>query len=299
MLGDFSEKVKWVKHLKVPRYSGQKWHVAGEREGKAIRVRCPIENLPVFSQRNHSRKWKWAAGDVLDEPLHPGMIPGSYPYRIVDAEPGVFPPAHPSRNTLGYLHFVKQQAEHPLLPELRGPLFPDVGNVDKVPGIRKHAFRDYRMNMGMPVDKVPERLDRVQRAIRPGGVMVSVRRRRPQAGCGYDTYRQNTGEMVEMDDRWSLYADDPENGIQAGYDPNQSMYGVYLGNTSITANYVSGIVKSDTSNIYAIRAGGLPLLLTESCQRDGTKRSGIRSASLPASMHGDWRLTVGMDWPGR
>ena len=48
---------------------------------------------------------------------------------------------------------------------------------------------------------------------------------------------------------------DCEFGIQAGYDPNQSTYGVYLGNTSIIADYVTGIVKSDTSNLWAIRAG--------------------------------------------
>ena len=47
---------------------------------------------------------------------------------------------------------------------------------------------------------------------------------------------------------------DPEYGIQAGYDPNQNL-GVYLGNTSIIANYVMGIVKSDTSNLWAIRGG--------------------------------------------
>jgi non-reducing end alpha-L-arabinofuranosidase len=48
---------------------------------------------------------------------------------------------------------------------------------------------------------------------------------------------------------------DCEFGIQAGYDPSQPTYGVYLGNTSIIADYVTGIVKSDTSNLWAIRAG--------------------------------------------
>jgi hypothetical protein len=47
---------------------------------------------------------------------------------------------------------------------------------------------------------------------------------------------------------------DPEYGIQAGYDPNEDL-GVYMGNTSIIANYVMGVVKSDTSNLWAIRGG--------------------------------------------
>lgn len=47
---------------------------------------------------------------------------------------------------------------------------------------------------------------------------------------------------------------DCEFGIQAGVDPNGAK-GVYMGNTSINADYAVGIVKSDTSNVYAIRGG--------------------------------------------
>jgi non-reducing end alpha-L-arabinofuranosidase len=47
---------------------------------------------------------------------------------------------------------------------------------------------------------------------------------------------------------------DCEFGIQAGVDPNGKL-GVWMGNTTIVADYVTGIVKSDTSNIYAIRGG--------------------------------------------
>jgi hypothetical protein len=47
---------------------------------------------------------------------------------------------------------------------------------------------------------------------------------------------------------------DCENGIQAGVDPSGTK-GVWNGNTSIIADYVTGIVKSDTSNLFAIRAG--------------------------------------------
>ena len=47
---------------------------------------------------------------------------------------------------------------------------------------------------------------------------------------------------------------DCENGIQAGVDPNGTK-GVWNGNTSIIADYVTGIVKSDTSNFFAIRGG--------------------------------------------
>jgi non-reducing end alpha-L-arabinofuranosidase len=47
---------------------------------------------------------------------------------------------------------------------------------------------------------------------------------------------------------------DCENGMQAGVDPNGTK-GVWAGNTSIIADYVTGIVKSDTSNLWAIRAG--------------------------------------------
>jgi non-reducing end alpha-L-arabinofuranosidase len=47
---------------------------------------------------------------------------------------------------------------------------------------------------------------------------------------------------------------DCEYGIQAGVDANQAL-GVYLGNTSIVANYVTGIVKSPTDNSYTIKGG--------------------------------------------
>jgi non-reducing end alpha-L-arabinofuranosidase len=47
---------------------------------------------------------------------------------------------------------------------------------------------------------------------------------------------------------------DCEFGIQAGVDPNGTK-GVWMGNTTIIADYVTGIVKSDTSNLWAIRAG--------------------------------------------
>jgi len=47
---------------------------------------------------------------------------------------------------------------------------------------------------------------------------------------------------------------DCEFGIQAGVDPNGAK-GVWMGNTTIIADYVTGIVKSDTSNLWAIRAG--------------------------------------------
>jgi hypothetical protein len=47
---------------------------------------------------------------------------------------------------------------------------------------------------------------------------------------------------------------DCEFGIQAGVDPNGKL-GVWMGNTTIVADYVTGIVKSDTSNLYAIRGG--------------------------------------------
>jgi hypothetical protein len=46
---------------------------------------------------------------------------------------------------------------------------------------------------------------------------------------------------------------DCEFGIQAGVDPNGTK-GVWMGNTTIIADYVTGIVKSDTSNLWAIRA---------------------------------------------
>jgi non-reducing end alpha-L-arabinofuranosidase len=47
---------------------------------------------------------------------------------------------------------------------------------------------------------------------------------------------------------------DCESGIQAGVDPAGKL-GVWMGNTTIVADYVTGIVKSDTSNLYAIRGG--------------------------------------------
>jgi hypothetical protein len=47
---------------------------------------------------------------------------------------------------------------------------------------------------------------------------------------------------------------DCEFGIQAGVDPNGTK-GIWNGNTPVVADYVTGIVKSDTSNLWAIRAG--------------------------------------------
>lgn len=47
---------------------------------------------------------------------------------------------------------------------------------------------------------------------------------------------------------------DCEFGIQAGVDPSGEK-GIWMGNTTIVADYVIGIVKSDTSNLWAIRAG--------------------------------------------
>jgi non-reducing end alpha-L-arabinofuranosidase len=50
------------------------------------------------------------------------------------------------------------------------------------------------------------------------------------------------------------FMNDCENGLQAGVDPNGTM-GVWAGNTSITANYVTGTLKSKTSNFWEIRGG--------------------------------------------
>jgi hypothetical protein len=47
---------------------------------------------------------------------------------------------------------------------------------------------------------------------------------------------------------------DCEFGIQAGVDPAGKL-GVWMGNTTIVADYVTGIVKSTTENFYAIRGG--------------------------------------------
>ena len=47
---------------------------------------------------------------------------------------------------------------------------------------------------------------------------------------------------------------DCENGLQAGVDPNGTL-GVWAGNTPITADYVTGTLKSKTANFWEMRGG--------------------------------------------
>ena len=82
---------------------------------------------------------------------------------------------------------------------------------------------------------------------------------------------------------------DCEFGIQAGVDANLA-YGVYNGNTTINADYVTGIVKSDTSNLWAIRAGDAVKDTLKTMYR-GRQRPGY----YPKLLEGSIILGVGGD----
>jgi len=82
---------------------------------------------------------------------------------------------------------------------------------------------------------------------------------------------------------------DCEFGIQAGVDANLA-YGVYNGNTTINADYVTGIVKSDTSNLWAIRAADAVKDTLKTMYR-GRQRPGY----FPKLLEGSIILGVGGD----
>ena len=90
---------------------------------------------------------------------------------VVNVEPAVFPRPHVCRSLQVYLELVKQQIKNLLLPDLRRPVPPDVGNVHEVPRVRKHALGHYRVYMRMPVDEIAERL---HRAYHCGNAAIAV-----------------------------------------------------------------------------------------------------------------------------
>jgi hypothetical protein len=153
MLHDFCQEVKRLEHFEISGYSRHQCLVTRDRKRKAICVRCPIENLAIFCQGNHSPQRKRAAGDVLDEALHAGLITTFDAYGIVNAEPGVFPAAHACGDLIVYLMLVKKKGEYPFLPELHGTILEDIGDVNEVSRIGKNALCDERMDVRVKIDK--------------------------------------------------------------------------------------------------------------------------------------------------
>jgi len=107
------------------------------------------------------RAWlaKRTAQEILDQPLNALGVPGFHPDALIDTEAAVPPRADISHDLFRDLALGQQEIEHRLLPQLEKRFGRQFGERQEGSVRQKHALRDQRVNMRVPMNQVSERLN--------------------------------------------------------------------------------------------------------------------------------------------
>ena len=159
MLRDLRQKVQRFKHLKIPLHPRLERVVSLLGKRTAPGLSGTIKNLAGLGYLDNPRETKRAAGDVLDEPLHPGSIIGSNIDGIVDTKAGVLPPLHAIHHFRGNALGLEQKRKDLLLPNHLKSLRRNLIHRNELAALHKNPAGDYRMDMWVKVDEITEGLN--------------------------------------------------------------------------------------------------------------------------------------------
>jgi len=165
VLRDLRQEIQRIEDLEIARGPGEQVLVARFGESAYRVVLGLVDHLPGLRDLDHPRLAEGTSEEVLDEALHAFLIARLQPHALVDAEARVLPGAHIGHHVLGDLALGQKQGEDLLFPLPEERLGGQPGQGQKCAVGDKHPLGHQRVNVGMPVDQLTERLELNQRSL--------------------------------------------------------------------------------------------------------------------------------------